>query len=207
MHITYHHKRCVFATEVASASDSVDVICVHNNFADATGNSMTDANESAVNSESTFYQWLKKSSLEKHHETFVENGIKEVSHIEDVQEEDAVSLGLSKFEVRRLFRLFAEHKNEQSTKGNEKNIPKTTFKTSSFSVVVFLPKVMKNFVQTRDGMGNVVVKTDSLKSQSKNLYYESRMNPTQVLSNSFILQMAAERMKFSKSLRECELWC
>ena len=42
--------------EVANASDSVDVICVDNNFADATGNSMTDANESAVKSESTFYQ-------------------------------------------------------------------------------------------------------------------------------------------------------
>ena len=66
---------------------------------------------------------------------------------------------------------------------------------------------MKNFVRTRDGMGNVIVKTDSLKSQFKNLYYESPVNPTQVFSNSLTLHMAAERMKFSKSLRDCELWC
>ena len=76
-------------------------------------------------------------------------------------------------------------------KGNEHNVLKTTVKTSSSSVVVSLPKVMKNFVRTRDGMGNVIVKTDSLKSQFKNLYYESPVNPTQVFSNSFILHMAA----------------
>ena len=106
-----------------------------------------------------------------------------------------------------MYRSFAEFREEQSAKGNEDNVLKTTLKTSSSSVVVSVPKVMKNFVRTRDAMGNVTVKTGSLKSQFKNLYYESPVNATQLFSNSFILHMAAERMKFSKSLRECELWC
>ena len=33
------------------------------------------------------------------------------------------------------------------------------------------------------------------------------LNPMQTFSNSFILTMAAERMKYSKSTRDCELWC
>ena len=66
---------------------------------------------------------------------------------------------------------------------------------------------MKDFLQTRDGQGHVVVQAQTLERKFKNLYYESPVNPTQVFSNSFILQMAGERMKFSKSLRDCELWC
>ena len=84
---------------------------------------------------------------------------------------------------------------------------KAAFKTSSSSIVLSLPKVMKDFVQTRDGQGNVVVRTESLKRQFKNLYYKSLVTPTQVFSNSFILQLAGERMKYSSSLRDCELWC
>ena len=78
---------------------------------------------------------------------------------------------------------------------------------TSSSIVLSLPKVMKDFVQTRDGQGHVVVRTESLKSQFKNLYYESPVTPRQVFSKSFILQMAGERMKYSRSLRDCELWC
>ena len=66
---------------------------------------------------------------------------------------------------------------------------------------------MKDFVQTRDWQGHVVVRTESLNLQFKNLYYESTVTPTQVFSNSFILQMAGKRMKYSSSLRDCELWC
>ena len=77
---------------------------------------------------------------------------------------------------------------------------KATFRTSSSSVVLTLPKVMKNFVQTCDRQGKVVVGTKSLKCQFKNLY-ESPVYPTQVFSNSFILQMSAERIKFSSSKR------
>ena len=44
--------------------------------------------------ENTFYTWLKSASLEKSYETFSEAGITEVSHLEDVKEEDAASLGL-----------------------------------------------------------------------------------------------------------------
>jgi len=160
--------------------------------------------------ENTFYTWLKSASLEKFNETFSEAGITEVSHLEDVKEEDAASLGLSKFEQRRLVRLFADYKTQSKQSSQEKTVEarnNATFRTFSSSVVLTLPKAMRNFVQTRDGQGNVVVQTESLKRQFQNLYYESPVNPTQVFSNSFILQMAAERMKRSSSKRECELWC
>ena len=50
--------------------------------------------------ENTFLSWLKKASLEKFHQTLVNNGVTEVLHIQDVQEEDALSFGFSKFESR-----------------------------------------------------------------------------------------------------------
>ena len=99
------------------------------------------------------------------------------------------------------------HLNSPPKKKTVKARTNATFRTSSSSVVLTLPKAMRNFVQTRDGQGNVVVRTESLKRQFQNLYYESPVNPTQVFSNSFILQMAAKRMKWSSSKRECELWC
>ena len=78
---------------------------------------------------------------------------------------------------------------------------------TSSSIVLSLPKVMKDFTQSRDGQGHVVVRTESLKRHVKNLYYESPVTSTQVFSNSFILQMAGETLKYSSSLRDCELWC
>ncbi len=157
-------------------------------------------------SDNTFYNWLKNASLGQYHQQLISNGITEISHLEDIREEDSELLGLSKFEFRRLIRLYANFKTEAARR-EEIVHPKAVFKTSSLSVVVSLPKTMKDYVQTRDGLGNVVVRTDSLKRQFRNLYYKMPLNPTQELSNSFVLQMAAERLKFSKSLRECELWC
>ena len=161
-----------------------------------------------IEEESTFYKWLKGASLDKHYRRLSENGITEICHLEDVKEDDAESLGLTKFEHRRLARLYADFKaqSEQCSHGKSAS-SKAAFKTSSSSVVLSLPKVMKDFVQTRDGQGHVVVRTESLKRQFKNLYCESPVTPTQVFSNSFILQMAGERMKYSSSLRDCELWC
>lgn len=164
--------------------------------------------ENNVDSEcdSTFYNWLKNASLGKYYQQFLSNGITEISHLEDVREEDAAYLGLSKFEFRRLARLYVNYKTE-AVRREDIVHPKAVFRTSSASVVVSLPKTMKDYVHTRDGLGNVVVRTDALKRQFRNLYYEMPLNPTQEFSNSFVLQMAAERLKFSKSLRECELWC
>ena len=158
--------------------------------------------------ESTVYKWLKSASLDKHYRRLSENGITEICHLEDVKEDDAESLGLTKFEYRRLARLYADFKaqSEQCSHGKSAT-SKAAFKTSSSSIVLTLPKVMKDFVQTCDGQGHVVVRTESLKRQFKNLYYESPVTPTQVFSNSFFLQMAGERMKYSSSLRDCELWC
>ncbi len=64
---------------------------------------------------------------------------------------------------------------------------------------------MKNFFHTRDGQGNVVVSTESLKRKFNNLYFEQPLNPSQIFSNSFVLTMASERFKALKTLRECEL--
>lgn len=152
---------------------------------------------------------VKKASLDKHYRSLSENGITEICHLEDVKEDDAETLGLTKFEYRRLARLYADLKVQaepQCSRGKSAT-SKAAFKTSSSSTVLSLPKVMKDFVQTRDGQGHVVVRTESLKRQFKNLYYESPVTPTQVFSNSFILQMAGERMKYSSSLRDCELRC
>ena len=150
-----------------------------------------------IEEESTFYKWLKSASLDKHYRHLSENGITEICHLEDVKEDDAESFGLTKFEYRRLARLYADFKaqSEQCSHGKSAT-SKGAFKTSSSSIVLTLPKIMKDFVQTRDGQGHVVVRTESLKRQFENLYYESPVTRTQVFSNSFILQMAGERMKY-----------
>ena len=162
--------------------------------------------------EDTLLSWLKRASLEKYQTTFAENGITEIANLEDVKEEDAIPLGLTKFEARRLARVYTGWKTTQEEKsrcGSEtvKVGAKATYKTSTSSVVLSLPPVMKNFVETRDGMGNVVVSAASLKSKFSNLWYESPVCPRQTISNSFILQMASERFKYSKSSCDCELWC
>lgn len=161
--------------------------------------------------EDTLLSWLKRASLEKYQTTFAENDITEIAHLEDVKEEDAISLGLTKFEARRLACVYTDWKTtqEKSRCGKEtaKVGAKVTYKTSTSSVVLSLPPVMKNFVETRDGMGNVVVSTGSLRSKFSNLWYESPVCPRQTISNSFILQIASERFKYSKNLRDCEPWC
>ena len=151
--------------------------------------------------------WLKEASLENFYQTFVNNGLTEVSHIQDVQEEDALSFGLSKFQSRRLLRCFTEYKAQQENARKSSLVSKTTLKTSSSSVVIALPKAMRNFVETRDGNGHTVVNTESLKRTFRNLYYQSPVTPNQIFSNSFILKMATERLTYSKSLRDCENWC
>ena len=70
-----------------------------------------------------------------------------------------------------------------------------------------LPKSFKNFFGARDGMGKFVMGMSGLISKYKNLWHDRPRNPSQVLSNSFVLKMAEERSKFSKSLRDCEIWC
>ncbi|CAB3978000.1 Hypothetical predicted protein [Paramuricea clavata] len=56
-------------------------------------------------------------------------------------------------------------------------------------------------------MGNIIVSTKSLQGQFKNLWYESPVSPKQTISNTFILEMAAERLQFSKNQKDCEAWC
>lgn len=161
-----------------------------------------------IEEESTFYKWLKSAFLDKHYRRLSENGTTEICHLEDVKEDDAESLGLTKFKYRRLARLYADFKaqSEQCSHGKSAT-SKAAFKTSSSSIVLTLPEVIKDFVQTHDGQGHVVVRTESLKRKFKNLYYKSPVTPTQVFLNSFTLQMAGERMKYSSSLHDCELWC
>lgn len=60
---------------------------------------MAESSEVECDAGETFLSWLKNASIEKHQSTFVNNGIPEVSHLEDVTEEDSVSLGLTKYEA------------------------------------------------------------------------------------------------------------
>lgn len=84
--------------------------------------------------ESTFYNWLKSASLDKHHRRLSENGITEICHLEDVKEGDAESLGLTKFEYRRLARLYADFKAQSQPCSNGNSATsKAALKTSSSS--------------------------------------------------------------------------
>lgn len=65
----------------------------------------------------------------------------------------------------------------------------------------------KNFFQTRDGQGNIVIPSNTLKTKFKNLWYNNPLNPFQQFSNAFILAMAEYRLQFEANLRSCELWC
>lgn len=157
--------------------------------------------------ENEFSEFLKKVSLEEKLKNFQSNGLKRIEHLQDIQEKDIGVLGLTVFEWRRLQREITTW----NTKGKEKSASTqrngAAFRTSSASTVVSLPKSFKNFFQTRDGQGNVVVSIEALKKKFKNLWYENPINPTQVFSNSFMLQMAEQRMQFEKTHRGCELWC
>ena len=105
-----------------------------------------------IEEESTFYKWLKSAFLDKHYRRLSGNGTPEICHLEDVKEDDAESLRLTKFKYRRLARLYADFKaqSEQCSHGKSAT-SKAAFKTSSSSIVLTLPEVMKDFVQTRDG--------------------------------------------------------
>lgn len=157
---------------------------------------------------SHFLEWLKSCSLEKSYQAFTTMGISEIGHLKDIQEEDALALRLSHIEFRRLTRMYGEYKQQQARKSSlQEKVSPRAFRPSSSSTIVALPKGMKGFFQTRDGLGNVLVSTNSLKRQFKNLYYEKPLNPAEMFSNSFVLTMAAERLKYSNTMRECELWC
>ena len=53
----------------------------------------------------TFFSWLKDALLDRFHQTLLDNGISEISHLQDVEEEDAIGFGLTKFQFRRMQRL------------------------------------------------------------------------------------------------------
>jgi hypothetical protein len=155
-----------------------------------------------------FLNFLKELAMEKFYTNFSERGIVEIDHLQDVSEADADEFKfLSTFQFRRLLRRYKEISQSQNSSLRPSNSQPSTssttlYRTSHQSAVVSLPST-----ETRDGMGNVVVKTDAVKRQFKNLWHENPQNPTQHMSNSIILQMAASRMQFSRSQRECELWC
>jgi hypothetical protein len=185
-------------------------------FAATSTNMATDAigdilAESDQSSESDLHTFLRSISLGNKYPVLFENGLKEVEHLKDVEESDIAHLSLTVFEFRHMRREIEPWlKKRQGGDINivshgHRSIPQ--YKTSSTSTVITLPKAFRNIVQTRDGQGNIVVSTNSLKKKFKNLWYENPVNPNQTFSNSFILGMAEQRMQFEKSLRDCELWC
>ncbi|CAH3151564.1 unnamed protein product [Porites lobata] len=102
---------------------------------------------------SYFLEWLKSCSLEKYYQAFTTMGISEIGHLEDIQEEDALALRLSHIEFRRLTRMYGEYKQQQARKSSlQEKVSPTAFRPSSSSTVVALPKGMKGFFQTRDGL-------------------------------------------------------
>jgi hypothetical protein len=142
--------------------------------------------------DSQFLSFLEEISLEKYQEDFIKTGISDISHLEDVSEDDIEDFKfLTKFEFKRLLRKYIKaHKNSLHLQKTETIILNNSTRAgnvdASQSDVIALPKAFRNFVQTRDGMGNVVIKTDTLKRQFKNLWYEHPKNPTHYFSNSFI---------------------
>ncbi len=156
-----------------------------------------------------FSAFLKRTSLEDYLNVFRKQGILKIEHFQDIEEEDAAVFGLSKFQWRRLKREFSDWKASKKSGPNKDSATSASasYKTSTSSVVLPLLPGFKNYFQTRDGQGNIVVSARSLQNKFKNLWYQNPLNPFQNFSNSFILQMAEYRMQFSKSIRECELWC
>lgn len=163
--------------------------------------------ENEANEFGAFLTFLKKVSLEEKLGNFQSNGLKRIEHLQDIQEKDIGVLGLTVFEWRRLQREITTWNTKEKEKSASTQRNGAAFRTSSASTVVSLPKSFKNFFQTRDGQGNVVVSIEALKKKFKNLWYEKPINPTQMFSNSFILQMAEQRMQFEKTHRGCELRC
>ena len=108
---------------------------------------MSDCVENVnVEETSNFYDWLKGASLEKHHKRLAENGITEVSHLEDVKEDEAELLRLTKFDYRRLARLYTQFKRQSQNSVSGETANKPAFKTSDASVVMTVPKGMKEFL-------------------------------------------------------------
>ena len=171
----------------------------------------TDVSTNDQPSEPDLHSFLRSISLEHKFTILFENGLKEVGHLQDIQESDITQLSLTIFEFRRIRREIESwlKKKTQATAADKdaSPSPRSQYRTSSMSTVISLPKAFKNMIETRDGQGNIVVSNSSLKRKFKNLWYENPVNPTQVFSNSFILQMAEQRLQFEKSLRDCELWC
>ncbi|CAH3138041.1 unnamed protein product [Porites lobata] len=140
---------------------------------------------------SYFLEWLKSCSLEKYYQAFTTMGISEIGHLEDIQEEDALALRLSHIEFRRLTRMYGEYKQQQARKSSlQEKVSPTAFRPSSSSTVVALPKGMKGFFQTRDGLGNVLVSTNSLKRQFKNLECELWCRKERAKRNDLLIAFA-----------------
>lgn len=174
---------------------------------------MADVEENTVNDrDDQFLSFLKKTSLENFKDAFIKQGVEKIEHLQDIDEEDAKEFGLSKIQLKRLKREYAlwnaeKTKSAPPSSNATCSTGTTSYKTSSSSVVLSLRPGFKDFFHTRDGQGNIVVSSKALKVKYQNLWYDNPLNPFQTFSNRFILQMAEYRMQFSKSLRECELWC
>ena len=155
--------------------------------------------------------FLRSISLEEFHESFVIQGITKTSHLVDVEEYDAqMNFKMTKFPAKRLTREFSawkERKSKQQISQTFKNETEPEYNVSKSSVVIPLRPGFKTFFQTRDGQGNIVVPVNRLQDKFKNLWYKNPLNPFQQLSNTFILEMAEDRLQFEANLRSCELWC
>ena len=151
-------------------------------------------------------EFLAKHSLSTFADKMRESGITEVQHLEDVDENDAVSdFGMSKFQARRLLRAFHEWKLVK-TKGGVPYINAPSLITNSKAVVVTLPPAFQGFFGTSDGGKSVIVSSKMLERKWDVLWYEKPLNPFQNASNSFILKMCESKQYMFRTQRECEAW-
>ncbi|CAB3992187.1 Hypothetical predicted protein [Paramuricea clavata] len=106
----------VFILNVASA-DAADILTTSN--AESTVSAEKKIEE--LHCEETLQLWLEKNSLAIFFDNMKKCGLTSISHLEDITEGDAESdLGMTKFQARRLLRLFNEWKAQRNheKKGN-----------------------------------------------------------------------------------------
>ncbi|CAB4012291.1 Hypothetical predicted protein, partial [Paramuricea clavata] len=155
-------------------------------------------------------------SLEKYQD-FIKTGISDISHLEDVSEDDIEDFKfLIKFEFKRLLWKYKAHKDSLHLQKTETIILNNS--TRAGNVDAKLQDVQSIECDcSSQGISELCPnqrwnekcchKNGHPEKQFKNLWSEHPKNPTHYFSNSFILHMAAERMKFVQTLHQCELWC
>lgn len=118
-----------------------------------------------------FLGFLKRISLEDYLNVFRKQGILKIENFQEIEEDDSTVFGLSKFQWRRLKREFSDWKASKKSGTNKDSATTACASYKTSTVVLPLHPGFKNYFQTRDGQGNIVVSARSLQDKFKNLWY------------------------------------